>query len=110
MKKMYLIISLLIANAMCMLSMAQKAELVEVSPRLAQMTEKVEPKKDTMVIAYEKWKLPNGLTVIIHEDHSDPIVNVSVLYHVGSARESIGKSGFAHLFEHMMFQGSENVR
>ena len=60
-------------------------------------------------ISYEKWKLPNGLTVLIHEDHSDPIVQVHVTYHVGSNRESAGKSGFAHFFEHMMFQGSQNI-
>src|SRR5690606_19893357 len=60
-------------------------------------------------IPYEKYVLPNGLTLIVHEDHSDPIVHVDVTYHVGSAREEIGKSGFAHFFEHMMFQGSDNV-
>ena len=60
-------------------------------------------------IAFEKWELPNGLKVLIHEDNSDPIVHVHVTYHVGSNRESAGKSGFAHFFEHMMFQGSENV-
>ena len=59
-------------------------------------------------IPYEKWELPNGLKVLIHEDHSDPIVHVHVTYHVGSNRETAGKSGFAHFFEHMMFQGSEN--
>jgi zinc protease len=47
--------------------------------------------------------------VIVHEDHSDPVVHVDVTYHVGSAREEIGKSGFAHFFEHMLFQGSDNV-
>ncbi|MDC0249697.1 insulinase family protein [Flavobacteriales bacterium] len=62
-----------------------------------------------MDIPYEKWKLPNGLTVLIHEDHSDPIVQVHVTYHVGSNRETAGKSGFAHFFEHMLFQGSEHV-
>lgn len=77
---------------------------------LPQLIEKVEPSSNALIIPYEKWKLPNGLTLIIHEDHSDPIVNVSVVYHVGSARESIGKSGFAHFFEHMMFEGSDNVR
>ncbi len=61
------------------------------------------------MIPYEKYVLPNGLTVIVHEDHSDPLVHVDVTYHVGSAREEVGKSGFAHFFEHMMFQGSENV-
>ncbi|WP_334057671.1 M16 family metallopeptidase [Alteromonas sp. S005] len=60
-------------------------------------------------IPYEKYTLDNGLTVILHEDHSDPLVHVDVTYHVGSAREEIGKSGFAHFFEHMMFQGSKHV-
>ena len=60
-------------------------------------------------IPFEKHVLENGLEVIIHEDHSDPVVAVYVYYHVGSAREVQGRSGFAHLFEHMMFQGSEHV-
>ncbi len=75
----------------------------------AKLVEKVTAKGEEVIIPYEKYKLPNGLTVIIHEDHSDPIVHVDVTYHVGSAREQIGKSGFAHFFEHMMFQGSDNV-
>jgi Predicted Zn-dependent peptidases len=64
---------------------------------------------DDVVIPYEKYQLANGLTIIVHEDHSDPLVHVDVTYHVGSAREEVGKSGFAHFFEHMMFQGSDNV-
>ncbi|MCL1058905.1 insulinase family protein [Shewanella gelidimarina] len=60
-------------------------------------------------IPYRKYELANGLTVILHEDHSDPLVHVDVTYHVGSGRELVGRSGFAHLFEHMMFQGSEHV-
>ena len=60
-------------------------------------------------IPFEKWQFPNGLKVLIHEDNSDPLVHVHVTYHVGSNRETAGKSGFAHFFEHMMFQGSENV-
>ena len=60
-------------------------------------------------IPYTKYKLDNGLTVILHEDHSDPLVHVDVTYHVGANREEVGRSGFAHFFEHMMFQGSENV-
>ncbi|NNF17226.1 MAG: insulinase family protein, partial [Gammaproteobacteria bacterium] len=60
-------------------------------------------------IAYKKYQLDNGLTVILHEDRSDPLVHVDVTYHVGSGREEVGKSGFAHFFEHMMFQGSEHV-
>ncbi|MAO65450.1 MAG: peptidase M16 [Balneola sp.] len=73
------------------------------------LIEKVEKSDDELVIPYEKYELENGLTLIIHEDDSDPLVHVDVTYHVGSAREEIGKSGFAHFFEHMMFQGSENV-
>lgn len=75
----------------------------------AKLVEKVSRKGSDIVIPYEKYVLPNGLTLLIHEDHSDPIVHVDVTYHVGSAREEIGKSGFAHFFEHMMFQGSDNV-
>jgi len=60
-------------------------------------------------IPIEKYTLPNGLSVVLHQDKSDPIVSVAVYYHVGSSRETEGKTGFAHLFEHMMFQRSENV-
>lgn len=73
------------------------------------LVEKVTKKGDEIVIPFEKYILPNGLTLIVTEDHSDPIVHVDVTYHVGSAREEIGKSGFAHFFEHMMFQGSDHV-
>ncbi len=73
------------------------------------LLEKVTAKPGELLISYEKWRFSNGLTLFIHEDHSDPIAHVEVTYHVGSARESIGKSGFAHFFEHMMFQGSEHV-
>jgi zinc protease len=75
----------------------------------AKLIEKVTAQNGEINIPYQKYSLPNGLTVIIHEDHSDPIVHVDVTYHVGSAREQISKSGFAHFFEHMMFQGSDNV-
>jgi zinc protease len=60
-------------------------------------------------IQFEKYKLPNGLEVILHEDHSTPIVAVDTWYHVGSGDEQIGRTGFAHLFEHIMFMGSQNV-
>ena len=59
-------------------------------------------------IPYEKWELPNGLTILVHEDHSDPIVYLGVTYHVGSARETHGKTGYAHFFEHMLCMGSEH--
>ncbi|MCW3088555.1 MAG: insulinase family protein, partial [Sediminibacterium sp.] len=75
----------------------------------AKLVEKITRKGNELVIPYEKYLLPNGLTVVVHEDHSDPVVHVDVTYHVGSAREEIGKSGFAHFFEHMMFQGSDHV-
>lgn len=77
------------------------------SPKLV---EAVTKKGTDLVIPYQKYKLSNGLTVILTEDHSDPIVHVDVTYHVGSAREEIGKSGFAHFFEHMMFEGSDHVK
>src|SRR5687767_1309332 len=73
------------------------------------LVEKVTKKGDEIVIPYEKYVLPNGLTLIVREDHSDPVVQVDVTFHVGSTREEIGKSGFAHFFEHMLFQGSDNV-
>src|ERR1700753_853966 len=59
-------------------------------------------------IKYTKFVLKNGLTVHVHEDHKAPIVAVNTWYHVGSKNESLGKTGFAHLFEHLMFSGSEN--
>lgn len=60
-------------------------------------------------IDYEQYRLANGLDVVLHEDRSDPITAVAVLYHVGSNREEVGRTGFAHLFEHMMFQSSQHV-
>jgi zinc protease len=60
-------------------------------------------------LRFEKSTLPNGLQVILHEDHSTPIVVVDTWYHVGSGDEKPGRTGFAHLFEHIMFMGSENV-
>jgi zinc protease len=63
---------------------------------------------DRIEIPYQKFTLPNGLTLIVHEDHKAPIVAVNVWYHVGSKNEKPGRTGFAHLFEHLMFNGSEN--
>ncbi len=62
-----------------------------------------------ITIPFGKYILDNGLTVILHEDHSDPLIHLDVTYHVGSSREEPGRSGFAHFFEHMMFEGSANV-
>ena len=61
-------------------------------------------------IPFEEFTLPNGLRVIVHEDRKAPVVAVNIWYHVGAKDEPVGKSGFAHLFEHLMFQGSENYR
>jgi len=61
-------------------------------------------------IAFETYTLPNGLTVVFSQDHTVPVVTVNVWYHTGSANERVRRSGFAHLFEHMMFQGSANVK
>jgi len=64
---------------------------------------------DRLEVPYQMHRLANGLTVIIHEDHSVPLVAVNLWYHVGSARERPGRTGLAHLFEHLMFEGSKNV-
>src|SRR5512147_1931894 len=60
-------------------------------------------------IPFESYKLPNGLNVILHVDHSAPIVGVDVHYDVGSKDERPGRTGFAHLFEHLMFQGTVHL-
>jgi zinc protease len=60
-------------------------------------------------IPYQKFVLDNGLTLVVHEDHKAPIVAVNIWYHVGSKNEKLGKTGFAHLFEHLMFGGSEHA-
>jgi len=63
---------------------------------------------DAIKIPFESYKLPNGLTIILSPDKSTPTVAVDIWYHVGSKNEKLGKTGFAHLFEHLMFSGSEN--
>lgn len=78
-------------------------------PTSTKLVESVSKVGKEIIIPYKKFILSNGLTVVVHEDHSDPIAYVDVTYHVGSNREQQGRSGFAHFFEHMMFQGSKNV-
>src|SRR4029450_1933918 len=68
----------------------------------AQNADKLPPLK------IKQYQLKNGLRVVLHEDRSTPVVAVSTWYHVGSKNEETGRTGFAHLFEHMMFQGSKN--
>jgi zinc protease len=76
-------------------------------PKETQAAEAPAPK---LAVSYTSFTLPNGLRVILHEDHSVPVVTVNMWYHVGSAREREGRTGFAHLFEHLMFMGSGHVR
>src|SRR5687768_7467080 len=64
----------------------------------------------TIEVPYRQFRLANGLNVILHRDASVPIATVNVWYHVGSANERRGRTGFAHLFEHLMFEGSKNVK
>ena len=78
--------------------------LIASAPVAASLGAQVTPR-----IQFEKYALPNGLEVILHEDHSTPIVTVDTWYHVGSGDEQVGRTGFAHLFEHIMFMGSQNV-
>lgn len=86
------------------------SQIMQPAPSMGySMIETVAKKPGEISIPFTKYRLDNGLTVVIHQDHSDPMVHVDVTYHVGSAREEVGKSGFAHFFEHMMFQGSENI-
>jgi zinc protease len=69
-----------------------------------------QPAPRRLEVPYSQFTLPNGLNVILHEDHTIPFVCVDVWYYVGSAREKPGRTGFAHLFEHIMFEGSKNVK
>lgn len=66
-------------------------------------------REDKVSLSYEKFTMPNGLQVVLHQDHSDPVISYAIMYHVGSSRETPGRTGFAHLFEHLLFSGSENV-
>jgi zinc protease len=81
--------------------------LAQTPPASAQGSGAASPKID---VKYSQFTLPNGLTVILHEDHAVPLVSTNMWYHVGSAREKTGRTGFAHLFEHLMFMGSGHVK
>jgi zinc protease len=106
MKKIKLLVIALLAAA----GSAHAQGIAPMAPSKAKLVETVTTNgPNKLVIPYKKYVLPNGLTLVVHEDHSDPVVYVDVTYHVGSAREQEGRSGFAHFFEHMMFQGSEHV-
>lgn len=102
-----LLLTLGLALTACSKAPAPSAQ--QAAPSGYTLKETVTANGDDLVIPYQKFTLDNGLTVIVHEDHSDPLVHVDISYHVGSAREEAQRSGFAHFFEHMMFQGSEHV-
>ncbi|MGB5928616.1 MAG: insulinase family protein, partial [Cyclobacteriaceae bacterium] len=65
--------------------------------------------QDQKEIDFVEYNLDNGLHVILHKDNSTPIVAVTMMYHVGSKNEDLGRTGFAHFFEHLLFEGSENI-
>jgi len=109
-KSLTLAVATLFALAACQQSQEPTTSEAASLPDSVTLIESVEASSgDGIVIPYNKYELNNGLTIILHQDQSDPLVHVDVTYHVGSGREEVGKSGFAHFFEHMMFQGSENV-
>ena len=114
MKKL-IFLSLLLALAACNVDDEETADYSDTAanapalPAGFTLVDEFKGDDSEISISYTLYKLDNGLTVILHEDHSDPLVHVDVTYHVGANREEVGRSGFAHFFEHMMFQGSENV-
>lgn len=112
MKKSILLIAI-ITNCLVIANAQKKVPVASSGPYTTYpvpiFMEEVKKVGNEIVIPHKRYQLSNGLTILIHEDHSDPIVYVDVTYHVGSAREQQGRSGFAHFFEHMMFQGSKNV-
>src|SRR5713226_7026548 len=90
-------------RAVVFLVLALAAPVVAQTPAGSTPSPKIE-------VPYTRFTLPNGLAVILHEDHSIPMVSVNMWYHVGSARELPKRTGFAHLFEHLMFMGSGHVK
>ena len=95
-------------RAHVIVAMAAIGVLAPLSSGGSQAT-KPAPAPRTIPIKYEKYSLPNGLTVVLAEDHSTPRLAVNVQYHVGSKNEQMGRTGFAHLFEHVMFTGSGHI-
>ena len=92
-----------------LIAVSSLALAVALSPAQAQQAAPVADLVKTVNIPYQQFTLANGLTVIVHEDRKAPIVAVSIWYDVGSKHEPKGKTGYAHLFEHIMFNGSENA-
>lgn len=90
--------------------MLSGSALIASAPALAQQPAPVSKLVEAVNIPHEKFTLANGLTVLVHEDRKAPVVAVSIWYNVGSKHEPKGKTGYAHLFEHIMFNGSENAK
>lgn len=105
MKSRYLIRSLLAGSALLLTLLTATTPVVAKAPMKSAPSEAAPP---PVVVPYERFKLANGLTVIVVEDHRTPVVSVQRWHHVGSANEVKGRTGFAHLFEHLMFNGSEH--
>jgi zinc protease len=97
-----IVLAVLIGNPICALAQAQPAPVQKAATAVAGVDIPIPD------IKYTKFVLDNGLTVLVHEDHKAPIVAVNTWYHVGSKNERPGKTGFAHLFEHLMFSGSDD--
>lgn len=95
-----------LCSALLPLLMGRAQALADPSPTRAPSVAPAAPRAS---IAFEKYQLPNGLTVILHQDASLPLIAINVWYHVGPANEPPHRSGFAHLFEHLMFEGSKHV-
>jgi zinc protease len=102
------LIRLLSLSLACALLLPGAAALAQKSKRPKAPAAPVAASPAQLNLKVTQFTLPNGLRVVLHEDHSTPMVAVNLWYHVGSKNETPGKTGFAHLFEHMMFQGSKN--
>jgi zinc protease len=96
--------------AASLLSMSPQAPAPAPAPPRTPLAPRITSPNVALTVPFTQFTLPNGLHVILHEDHTVPLATVNVWYHVGSAREKPGRTGFAHLFEHLMFEGSAHVK
>lgn len=96
--------------AASLLSMSPQAPAPAPAPLRTPLPPQITSPNVALTVPFTQFTLPNGLHVILHEDHTVPLATVNVWYHVGSAREKPGRTGFAHLFEHLMFEGSAHVK
>jgi zinc protease len=96
--------------AASLLSMSPQAPAPSPPPPRTPLPQRTTSPNVALTVPFTQFTLPNGLHVILHEDHTVPLATVNVWYHVGSAREKPGRTGFAHLFEHLMFEGSAHVK